>query len=103
MSKQVKRGTRDAYTDPMAAMAEIEAFPRNAPGLLITDVEMSHMDGIELARCIKAICPTCKLLLFSGQPSTDALLAGALAEGNNSRILAKPVQPTDLLAAIRSL
>jgi DNA-binding NtrC family response regulator len=89
-----------AFTDPMSAMAAIQS---SAPDMLIIDVELPGMNGIELAIRVKSICPTCKLLLFSGQATTSGLLDKALEQGHEFPILAKPVQPDYLLAAIRSL
>lgn len=37
------------------------------PEMLITDVALPGMNGIELAVTIKRVYPDCKILLFSGQ------------------------------------
>lgn len=71
------------------------------PELLITDVVLPGMSGIELAITIKRIFPDCKILLFSGQAATADLLERARTQGHEFEILAKPVHPTDLLAKLR--
>ena len=48
------------------------------PVMLITDVVLPGMNGIELAITIKRIFPDCKTLLFSGQASTAASPASLL-------------------------
>jgi DNA-binding NarL/FixJ family response regulator len=53
----------------------------DAPSLLITDVNMPEMNGIELAIQFKLICPLCKVLLFSGHLATEDLIQIARAEG----------------------
>jgi hypothetical protein len=43
------------------------------------------------------------VLLFSGQPSVEALMQKARNEGHEFEILAKPVHPTVMLDAISTL
>src|SRR5271170_2367929 len=70
------------------------------PDLLITDVFMPGMTGIELAIAMRKTIPDCKVLLFSGQASTLDLLAKARNDGHDFALLLKPVHPTELLARI---
>jgi CheY-like chemotaxis protein len=70
------------------------------PEMLITDVQLPGMSGIELAITVKRVFPDCKILLFSGQASTSELLASANRAGHNFALLSKPVHPTDLLKRI---
>ena len=68
------------------------------PELLITDVVLPGMSGIELAIKIRRIFPDCKILLFSGQAATSDLLDSANRTGHKFELLSKPVHPKDLLA-----
>jgi CheY-like chemotaxis protein len=68
------------------------------PELLITDVVLPGMSGIELAIKIRRIFPDCKILLFSGQAATSDLLDSANRTGHKFELLSKPVHPSDLLA-----
>lgn len=70
------------------------------PELLITDVVLPGMNGVELAMTIKRVYPDCKILLFSGQASTADLLASAHQSGHRFTLLSKPVPPQDLLAMV---
>jgi CheY-like chemotaxis protein len=70
--------------------------------LVISDVIMPDMNGIEAAIQIRQILPSCKILLFSGQAATADLLEKARAQGHEFEILAKPVHPQDLLARLGS-
>lgn len=70
------------------------------PEMLITDVVLPGMNGIELATTIKRVYPDCKILLFSGQASTSDLLAQAHGAGNRFTLLNKPVAPQVLLALV---
>ncbi len=71
------------------------------PDLIISDVIMPDMNGIEAAIRIRGFLPACKILLFSGQAATADLLESARARGHEFEILAKPVHPQDLLAKLR--
>ena len=79
----------------------IEALDAFHPDMLISDVIMTGMTGIEAAIQTRAKLPKCKILLFSGQAATADLLERARSQGHEFEILAKPVHPTDLLAKLR--
>lgn len=70
------------------------------PEMLITDVALPGMNGIELAMTVKRIYPDCKILLFSGQAATSDLLATAGRAGHHFTLLNKPVPPQDLLTIV---
>ena len=80
----------------------VESLDEFQPNMLISDVIMTGMTGIEAAIEIRNRLPKCKILLFSGQAATADLLEKARAQGHEFEILAKPVHPTDLLAKLRS-
>src|SRR3954463_5611756 len=71
------------------------------PDLLISDVMMPDMNGIDAAIEVRAALPSCKILLFSGQAATADLLETARQQGHEFEILAKPVHPQDLLAKLK--
>jgi CheY-like chemotaxis protein len=79
----------------------IEALDTLRPDLLLTDVDMPGMTGIEAAIITRIKLPTCKILLFSGQAATVDLLKTARAQGHEFEILSKPLHPTDLLETLR--
>jgi DNA-binding NtrC family response regulator len=87
-----------AFDHPEKAIA---ASTEQTPNLLITDVAMPGMSGIELAIHFRKAHPDCKVLLFSGQASTADLLEKAREQGYDFDLLAKPVHPADLLAKLR--
>jgi DNA-binding response OmpR family regulator len=88
------------FTRPLEALA---AACLGAPDLLISDVSMPDLSGIDLAIQIRAQYPDCKILLFSGQPNTVDLLERARGQGHDFHLILKPVHPTELLAAIGTL
>jgi DNA-binding response OmpR family regulator len=72
------------------------------PELLLTDVMLPGMNGIELAVKVRRIFPECKILLFSGQAATTDLLASASRGGHRFDLLTKPIHPNDLLRHVSS-
>jgi DNA-binding response OmpR family regulator len=71
------------------------------PNMLISDVIMPDLNGIDTAIRMRALLPGIKILLFSGQAATADLLEKARAQGYEFEILAKPVHPQDLLNKLR--
>jgi DNA-binding response OmpR family regulator len=68
------------------------------PQMLIADVVLPGMSGIELAIALEKRIPDCRILLFSGMAATAGLLAEANRAGHSFQLLSKPVHPSDLLA-----
>jgi CheY-like chemotaxis protein len=81
--------------------AAVDRAREERPDLIISDVIMPDMNGIEAAIRIRQLLPGCKILLFSGQAATADLLEKARQQGHEFEILAKPVHPQDLLAKLR--
>jgi CheY-like chemotaxis protein len=85
------------FTCPLEALT---AARSKAPDLLISDVAMPGISGVELAIRMRAQYPTCKILLFSGQAATFDLLEHARVQGHHFDLLLKPVPPTELLIEV---
>jgi DNA-binding NtrC family response regulator len=88
------------FTCPLEALA---AARSESPDLIISDVAMPDISGIDLAIQMRAQYPNCKILLFSGQAGTSDLLESARARGYDFRLLQKPVHPTEFLFEIGQL
>lgn len=67
------------------------------PELVIIDVLLPAMNGIDLAIRIKSQWAECHIYLFSGQAATGDLLDMAMKNGHTFDVLAKPVHPSELL------
>jgi DNA-binding NtrC family response regulator len=89
--------TATYFTNPNDALASALSEP---PDLLLSDVIMPGMSGIDLALQIKSLCPSCKVMLFSGQAQSVDFVKDAQRVDENFHILPKPLLPGELLVAI---
>jgi DNA-binding response OmpR family regulator len=89
-----------SFADPIAALKAAES---ESPDLLLTDVIMPQMTGIELAVRIRQDCPTCKVMLLSGHGSMIDLLADAGTVGHDFVLVNKPVHPAVLIEKINEV
>ena len=88
-----------------AANDGLEAVNKAAqlhPDIVLADVAMPRLNGVEAAKQILAATPQIRIVLFSGQAETADLLAQARAEGYEFEVLAKPVRPDQLLRTLRA-
>lgn len=77
----------------------MEAAASSHVDILVTDVIMPVMNGMELFSSLKKIQPDMKVLFVSGYPS-DILSAKGMA---GHRFLQKPLKRENLLAEIRDI
>lgn len=79
----------------------IEMAHRHCPELVLSDVLMPNIDGVEAAIRIRELCPDTRIVLFSGQAATVEILARARERGHNFELLPKPIHPTQLIKHLR--
>ncbi len=77
----------------------VEAALRFTPDLIVLDISMPELNGLEAARRIKAILPEVKLLFFTMHPERPYLQA-AFEIGAAGYVL-KSSEPNELLAAVK--
>lgn len=68
------------------------------PNVVISDVMMPGLNGVELAIGIRKTCPECMVMLVSGNANTQDLLEQAREKGHTFEVLAKPIPPRQLLS-----
>jgi len=79
--------------DPFEARRLVETQPVH---LLLTDVVMPIMNGLDLAKRVEAASPTTKVLLMSGYST-------AAVKGSARPMLSKPFHANDLINAVRQI
>ncbi len=79
----------------------IDAARLTNPELILSDVLMPHIDGVEAAIAIQKFLPETRIVLFSGQAATVEILARARKRGYHFELLAKPLHPTQLIKHLR--
>jgi CheY-like chemotaxis protein len=82
--------------------AAMEQLATRCPDVLLTDVLMPNVNGVDLAISAAKRCPKTRILLFSGQAATGDLLRQAGERGLSFDVLPKPLHPEQLLKALRA-
>jgi putative two-component system response regulator len=84
-------------------VAALEAVYRHQPDVILLDVTMPLMDGLEVCRRLKADPATrlTPIVLVTGRADLSDRLRGI--EAGADEILEKPVNPSELQARVRSL
>lgn len=80
----------------------IESIQEQCPDIIVSDVVMPDINGIQLAKAVRTLCPNARIVLFSGNVDTASLLDDASLEGYFFEILPKPVHPLQLLKALKA-
>ena len=81
------------------AMAAAE---EECPDIVLSDVLMPQINGVQAAIAIRHRCPGARIILFSGQTVTRDLLEEARAAGHHFELWAKPLHPRDLLKKLEN-
>ena len=76
----------------------VELFRKHTPDIVVVDIQMPVMDGIEMGREIKAINPEARCIVLSAHGEQHYL--DEFKEIGNSIYLVKPVTMETLLGAI---
>lgn len=87
------------FASPLAAQTAFAAGPDDCE-LLITDRDMPHLDGLQLARALRAQNPRLKIVLITARH--DDLTADTLAAAGVCAVLPKPFTLDHLERLVRS-
>jgi anti-anti-sigma factor len=77
----------------------LEIFRREKPPIVLTDIKMPGLDGLEVLRQVKEIDPRAEVIVISGHG--DMELAMRALQLNASDFLSKPVQKSELDIALK--
>lgn len=100
MLRKFSRADVRACADPCEALGHMTAAPAGLE-LVVTDLNMPGMNGLELARRVRTLAPRAKVLLTTGSGNLPD--EHALREQGVDLLLPKPYGYHDLLAAVRRL
>ena len=78
----------------------IDAARSRPPDLLLADIRLPDMSGIEAARRIQNELPSCRVLLISGDGESSEVLEQARLAGTSFEVLPKPIAPPELIQRI---
>lgn len=83
-----------------------EAFEvacREIPSIIVSDLQMPYMSGVELCKALKANPPTSKIPAILVTARGHALSAEDLADTNIREVMSKPFSPREVLAKVESI
>jgi len=86
-------------SDGAAALVWAE---RIKPAVVLADVIMPGLNGIDMAIQLREKMPAVRIMLFSGQTAAADLLERARKRGHNFELFPKPIKPDELVAALRN-
>jgi DNA-binding response OmpR family regulator len=88
-----------AFHNPNQALVRAMDQP---PDILLTDVMMPNLSGIDMAIALRKAGNNCRILLFSGEAGAVDLMCDARRRGYDFELLAKPLHPMQLLLRLRN-
>ena len=83
------------------AEAALQHLPADNPDVVLMDINMAGMDGIECVRRLKILLPQVQIVMLTVYEDTEQIFK-ALAAGATGYLL-KRLEPEDLLQAIRDV
>jgi DNA-binding NarL/FixJ family response regulator len=84
-----------------SAEAALQHLPADRPDVVLMDINMAGMDGIECVRRLKTLAPQIQILMLTVYEDTEQIFK-ALAAGATGYLL-KRLEPEELLQAIRDV
>ena len=96
------RNSGFSVTPVYSGTRAVEAATKLRPDVVICDIRMPDMNGVDVANRISQILPTSKIVLCSGHTEAQGGLESTHAGGLKFVFLPKPVSPAVLLDFLRS-
>jgi DNA-binding NtrC family response regulator len=96
---------REAYLDVETfydAHSVLQRMSDCLPDVLVSDITMPDMDGIELVEALLKKCPNCKVILMSGNPGWRTHKYLERDDWHRFTLLRKPFPLSQLLDLIKS-
>ncbi len=91
----------DGYEVSLAEDGEsgIEAFTRERPDIVLTDIKMPGLDGLEVLKHIKELSPETEVIVITGHGDMESAVKSLQLEASD--FITKPVNPDALEVALR--
>ena len=96
---QLKAALPDAVAREIGD-AEEDAFSREQPSCVITDLALGWTTGLDVLRRAKALYPACPVIMFTGAGDEDAAVE-AMKAGADDYVVKSPKRLARLQASIR--
>jgi len=93
-------GYHCAFTFDSAEDA-IKIIPKSLPDVVLMDIHLPNMSGVDCTRRLKEICPAVQILILTVYEDNDRIF-GALKAGASGYLL-KRAQPADILRSIQEV
>jgi DNA-binding NarL/FixJ family response regulator len=87
-----------AYANAEEALDEL---PKVRPGVVLMDINLPGMDGVECVRKLSVLLPDMQIVMLTVYDNTDAIF-NSLAAGASGYLL-KPLSAAQLLAAVKDV
>lgn len=91
-----------SFNDPLLALKHFRDDPQRY-WLVIADLKMPYLNGIDLAKNIRNISPSVKILLITGFFDDEYLNKPDFKAARISEVLRKPVKLGELLECVHEL
>lgn len=91
----------DVVGEASSGAEAVEEVPRHAPDVVLMDVRMEEMSGIEACRLIKSASPEVNVLMLTSFAEEEAVMSAIMAGA--SAYLLKNVGRAELIRAIHSV
>ena len=90
-----------AFSDGNEALQALQAGPDASYDLLLTDIVMPGMDGIELSQKATDLCPKLKVMFITGFAAVAMRHQGT--QKSNAKVLSKPFHLNDLVNQVENI
>ncbi len=79
----------------------LQKLPRHAPDVVLMDIHLPNMSGVDCTRRLKELCPSLQVLILTVYEDNERIF-GALKAGASGYLL-KRADPAEILEAIRDV
>jgi RNA polymerase sigma factor (sigma-70 family) len=83
------------------AAAAMEGIPRLNPDIVIMDINLPDINGVECTRRLKTICPDTQIMMLTVYEDTEAVFSALRAGASGYLLKQTPIE--ELLAALREI